>query len=224
MITQSFSIPQLLLKDITEQLLSLKSEYNDRKIIPPYEIDVYYPQFMLGFEYNGRGWHKNNKNDDFKLKLGEEKEILLIVIEERNREYEVDIKKQLCENLEKITNLNLTTDIINSIQPNDVYKNILDINDIIKKISKYQTLNSFKTENSNLYQKLSKINKLSLLSSLKKIHNTHSIDDLKNEIKKHEFLIDFIKNNRKHYLFIKRHNLSYLLSDLKRKNKLVIPL
>jgi len=40
-----FSVPQLILREITDSILNTKSSYNDRKIIKPYEIDVFYEQF-----------------------------------------------------------------------------------------------------------------------------------------------------------------------------------
>ena len=45
MINTNFSIPQLILRDITDTILKSQSFYNTRKIIPPYEIDIYYPEF-----------------------------------------------------------------------------------------------------------------------------------------------------------------------------------
>ena len=63
MTVMKFSIPQLILREITEQMFGIKCSYNNRKVLKPYEIDVYYEEFLLGFEYQGIAWHLNNKND-----------------------------------------------------------------------------------------------------------------------------------------------------------------
>ena len=65
----SFSIPQLIVKNILDFLLNSNSTYNDRKTIKPYEIDVYLPDYNLGFEYNGKGWHIDNERDKLKNDL-----------------------------------------------------------------------------------------------------------------------------------------------------------
>ena len=92
----SFSIPQLIVKNILDFLLNSNSTYNDRKTIKPYEIDVYFPEFRLAVEYQGKGWHEvNNKTDQIKRKLFEKEKINIFYINENNRRYEEDIKKQI---------------------------------------------------------------------------------------------------------------------------------
>ena len=39
------------MKDILSQLLGEDYYFNDRKTLKPYEIDLYFPKFKLGFEY-----------------------------------------------------------------------------------------------------------------------------------------------------------------------------
>lgn len=56
----NFSLPQLIMQNILDGLFKLKSIYDTRQIIKPYEIDVYYPQLRLGFEYQGKLWHTEN--------------------------------------------------------------------------------------------------------------------------------------------------------------------
>jgi hypothetical protein len=63
MVTKNFSIPQIILKKIIEILITKNIKYNDRSTLKPYEIDIFLPEFNLGFEYNGKGWHENNLND-----------------------------------------------------------------------------------------------------------------------------------------------------------------
>ena len=103
MISKSFSIPQLILKDIISKLYKTYNViYNDKKTLKPYEIDVYLPEYNLGFEYNGKGWHTNNNRDKLKNELSLLKNILLITINENNRNYESDIKNQLIINIEDL--------------------------------------------------------------------------------------------------------------------------
>lgn len=220
MVIQNFSIPQLILMNILEQLFNMKSIYNSRKIITPYELDVFFPSYKLGFEYNGKGWHLNNKNDEIKFKICKEKNIHLITIYEKNRSYENDIKKQLCKNLYKInliTGHHFTNDDINSIILNSFSDALMDMTDITNIVSKYITLKDFMKNNPQLYQKLVRIKKLNILSSLKKERCSHTILEIQKEIKKYEYLLDFIKKSKKYYTYIHKHNLQYLLSDLKRK-------
>lgn len=100
MVNRFFSIPQLTLRDITEYIFNTTCSYNNRKAIKPYEIDVYYDKFKLGFEYDGRGWHESDCIN--KTKLCSNAGISLITIKENNRKYLQDIKDQLKNNLDLI--------------------------------------------------------------------------------------------------------------------------
>ena len=110
----SFSVPQLIMRNIMDGLLMKNSIYSTRKIIPPFEIDVYYPEFKLAFEYNGKGWHETDdamRRDREKYEKMMHKHITPIYIKERNRNYEEDIKTQLIEQLHtinKVANSNIT--------------------------------------------------------------------------------------------------------------------
>lgn len=73
----------------------IKIETNKRDLIPPYEIDIYCPDYNIGIEFNGTYWHSSlfkDKNYHFnKAKLAETKNIRLIQI----WEYEwVDVLKK----------------------------------------------------------------------------------------------------------------------------------
>ena len=70
MIKQHYSTPQLLLFEILKILFpNCIVEYNNRKAIKPYEIDIYIEEFNLGFEYNGKQWHTDNIKDKIKFDL-----------------------------------------------------------------------------------------------------------------------------------------------------------
>jgi hypothetical protein len=57
MLPLAFSIPQLISRQIFDQILGMESTYNDRKAIRPLELDIYYEQKKFAVEYCGRGWH-----------------------------------------------------------------------------------------------------------------------------------------------------------------------
>lgn len=128
MVNFSFSVPQIITRQITEYVFKQKCEYNTRKIIPPYELDVYFPNLKLAFEYDGKGWHENNDLDKYTLCI--KLNIFLVTIAERNRKYEEDIKTQLIENLDKINNwckTNITKeDILSFNEPIDFPKLFTD--------------------------------------------------------------------------------------------------
>lgn len=115
MVTIAFSIPQIITRQITEYLFKEKCEYNTRKIISPYELDIYFPDLKIAFEYDGKGWHQNDEID--KIKLCKDKGIFLIKISERSRRFKEDIQQYLIENLKLINewcNTKITEDIIYS--------------------------------------------------------------------------------------------------------------
>lgn len=100
MVNFSFSIPQIITRQITEYIFKQKCEYNTRRVIAPYELDVYFPDLKIAFEYDGKGWHKDDVVDKRVLCIN--LDIQLFTISERHRKYEEDIKTQLIENLDKI--------------------------------------------------------------------------------------------------------------------------
>jgi hypothetical protein len=77
--------------------------YNNRKIISPYEIDIYLPKLKLAFEFNGLFWHnEENKPNNYhqtKTELSEQQDIHLIHIYEDDWLYKQDIVKSRILNL-----------------------------------------------------------------------------------------------------------------------------
>lgn len=80
----------------------IKENYNNevlenKKIIHPYEIDIYLPDLKLGFEFNGLYWHselyKENNYHFNKTELAEQQGIKLIQIYEDDWLYKQDIVK-----------------------------------------------------------------------------------------------------------------------------------
>lgn len=179
MIKQNYSKPQLILKYILQGIfLNEKISYNNRKIISPYELDLYVKNYNIAFEYDGKGWHEKEDviiRDKEKEKLCKEKNILLIRIIENNRNYITDIKQQLIENLSKINNwcnIEISKKDILNIDEDKIYKSfnesLLDKEKILNIIKKYDNYKDFRKNELNLYNKLLRNKLLHYLNILKK--------------------------------------------------------
>jgi len=84
-----------------------KIEKNTRKIIPPYEIDIFLPNEKLAIEYNGLLWHSElfNKDKNYHLKkttLCKEQNINLIHILENEWKFHPEIIKSRILSLLKL--------------------------------------------------------------------------------------------------------------------------
>lgn len=215
MINKSFSIPEIILKDIISKIYKTKNIiHNDRKILKPYEIDVFLPDYNLGFEYNGKGWHEDNKRDKLKNDIALLKNINLITICENNRNYEVDIKNQLISNIKNLK-IKISIDEIRNIVIDDPYSKVYDIDVLIKITKSYDNFTHFyKNENSTYV----KILKLGIIDELTKHmcckRRKREINEVIEVIKKYQYLKDLILKDSGTYQYIKKNNLDYLLSDL----------
>lgn len=207
MVNFPYSTPQLMCKVIMEKLLGIKCLYNTRAIIKPYELDVYFPQFKLAVEYNGKGWHLSEITkirDDNKKIICLQNEIKLIIVVENSRDYERDVKNQLIENLQIIndaTNNNFTEFDINNIDCSNVYDEILNsknIDEIKKKIKSCSNINEFIKNYISEYNFLKK-NKMSHLLDEIRIRKTLTNDELLEECKKISDYSLFIKEHTKLY-------------------------
>lgn len=82
----SQSSHELEIKDIINAMYNGKCIENSRSIIPPLELDLYYPEKNIAIEFNGNYWHdENHKPKDYhfnKFKLCKEKGIRLVSIYE----------------------------------------------------------------------------------------------------------------------------------------------
>ena len=221
-----FSIPQLICKNILDQLLSSESMYNTRKIIPPYELDLYYPKFNLAFEYQGIYWHKNNNNDSIKEVLLLKNNIHFIKIYEikGSRNYEKDIKKQIINNLSfisKLANRKIKKIDVLNIKVNNIYNKLYNKKELIDVAKKYLDYNEFRRLEPFVYKKLCKLSLINEatkhMTGRKKIMLNLSECELKKIIMLYDNLTDFRKNELKIYKHIKRTNKSHLINHLKRK-------
>jgi hypothetical protein len=223
MIPQSYSIPQLICKYIFDILVGEECEYDTRKIIKPYELDLYYHTKKLAIEYNGKGWHSEDDNTKLKIQMCEKLDITLLVIIENNRRYEEDIKNQIIDNLDIINNVlnkNIKSDDIhNIIVDNSIFDKLLDTESIFKITKKYTDYTLFKKENYKLYQKIYRLNQLDKYTShMKRQRELWNIDKIKETVSKYEFLYELIDNDQGCYNHIKRNKLEHLIKKLKYKN------
>ena len=75
--------------------------YNERKVIGPLEIDIYFPDFKIGIEYDGILWHSTNfmdKDPNYhkdKTDRCESKGVSLLHIYENEWKYKQDIVKSI---------------------------------------------------------------------------------------------------------------------------------
>lgn len=222
---QRYSCPQLALHYIVKKILNTETIYNGRKIIPPYELDIYLPKYKLAFEYDGKPWHKNNKNDLIKNEICKNKKINLIRIVEKSRNYLNDIKTQLITNIKVIgeyTNIKISVndifDISNDEIKDFIKQNVINENKVKEIIKKYKTIGDFKKQEPYLYGKLSRSGSLAeYTQELKRQRIKWDKKIIEKKISKYIFLNDFTKNENACYLYIHRNKLEYMLDGLKSK-------
>ena len=89
--------------------LGFETIENSKKLIPPYELDIYISEKKFAIEYNGLYWHSENQGKDKfyhlkKLELCLEKNITLIQIFEDEWLHKKDIVKNRLKQLLKVSN------------------------------------------------------------------------------------------------------------------------
>lgn len=223
-----YSTPQLICKRIMEKLLGLECLYDTRKIITPYELDIYFPKFKLAIEYNGKGWHRSIdavRRDNNKQKLCDKNNITLIIIKENNRDYENDVKSQLIDNLKiinKITNNNFVESDILNIECSEIYDDIVnkrDIEEIKDKISQCYSIKEFQEKYGTEYSFLCKNKKTELLHHLKQ-RAEYSDEELFKLCKNISNYSDLLKNHYNIYQSLyKRKLLKKATEHMDKKKK-----
>jgi len=97
-----FSVKESQLLEFISNIYNGEIISNDKKVLSPYEIDIYLPELKIAFEYNGIYWHNELYKDDNyhleKTELCESKGIQLIHIWEDNWLYKQDIVKSMILN------------------------------------------------------------------------------------------------------------------------------
>lgn len=82
-VNKNYNFPQTFLFHLVCGIFQDNAvRFNDRTAIYPKEIDVYLPEIKLGFEYDGKNFHKDASKDKFKDELCESKNITLVRIKE----------------------------------------------------------------------------------------------------------------------------------------------
>lgn len=212
----SFSTPQLIVKKILENILQKKCLYNTRAIIKPYELDVYFEEYKLAFEYNGNRWHQQEetiKRDLIKKELCKKAGITLIVLNLNSLQYEQDIKQQLIKNLKtinKVTKNNFIPHNINSVVCDNLYVDIPFIKDkeeLKRKINECRTIKEFRKKYRNEYHYLMKSKQLSMLDSLRKRQPKLTQEEIINLCKNVYSYNDLITKHFWLYLRCKRFNI-----------------
>jgi hypothetical protein len=99
---------EILLREFIVDNYKGDIEFNSKKIISPYELDIYLPELKLAFEFNGVYWHNElNKSKDYHLikhNLCKDKNIELIQIWQDSWIYKNDIVKSIILNKLNIKN------------------------------------------------------------------------------------------------------------------------
>jgi hypothetical protein len=219
-----YSTPQLILQYILDKLLSCNSKYNDRSVLKPYELDIYYSYYRLGFEYQGLYWHTIKNNDTLKLILCKKNNIELIHIYELTRNYENDIKGQLINNLDLInkrTKNNFIEADINriNVDMDEIYAKLYNSDELIELAKGYDSFYEFKTNHPKEYKKLLKLKLIDISTKHmkdKRKKTTLSVVDIVNIIDKYDNLTEFRKNEIKLYKHLKRNGKDHLITHLKR--------
>jgi len=198
----SYSIPQMMCKHIMETVTNEKCLYNTRKIIPPYEIDIYFPMQKIAIEYNGKGWHSCDdamRRDGEKFERCLHENITLIKIEENSRKYEEDVKNQIKDHLSVINDsfgLCINPKDVDGVDCGNVFDEIFskyDIKSIKVKLKNCKNIADFQRKYLTEYNFLMKCGKLSILDEIREVvHMTN--DELIRECRKITSYKDFINN------------------------------
>ncbi len=226
MLIKSYSMPQLIIRQIMEGLFDVRCKYNDRKLITPYEIDILFEQYNLAIEYNGERWHRNDEVNKFEL--CKEKNVFLITIKENNRKYEEDVKNQLINNLDVINKMsykNITKDMILNFKV-DYIKIVPNLEDIRNICLKYDDYKEFREKEPSIVTLL-RSNKIiyELTSHMKRkyrvyVYDENFINNIKEIIKNFKGNISkFSKEQATIYGYINSHNLSHLLEHLREQKE-----
>lgn len=245
MLPVRFSIPQMICKDIFDHILKLNGINNDRTIIYPQELDIYYPTINLGIEYDGffhsdksrPEYESNFIRDNRKTKTCQEKNIHLIRIKQlsdnrRNyKDLEHDTKIQIVDHLMLINTLisHIITeaDIINYQVDINKFYNMYNLDTIQEMSKNYHNVNSFRKDNIGLYNMLIKIKRLDILDHLRG-KKDHFIWASKTDAEIILYMLDHfasfleMKKNERCRAIIRRRKLKTKLQDaFLTKNKLM---
>ena len=215
MLVKSYSTPQLILKQITERLFKEECLYNNRTLIKPYELDLYFENLGLAFEYDGARWHL--EDDVNKTELCKQHGVELITIVETSRDYENDVKQQLINNLRLI---NKTTK--KRIKKSDIKNFVVDREKLLPSIDyireicqSYDDYKKFKLEQKYIHRLLIDRKLIVEFTSHMKINRVrYDLLDIEDIINKYDTYFDLAKNEPNLVQYLRRRNKQYLYEHL----------
>lgn len=215
MLVKSYSTPQLILRQITESLFNEQCLYNNRTLIKPYELDLYFENLGLAFEYDGSRWHQNDTID--KHKLCEQHGVVLITLVENSRDYENDVKQQLIDNLNLINKITKK-----KIKKSDIIKFVVNREKLIPSAQQireicdsYDDYTKFKTEQKYIYKLLLERKLIVEFTSHMKICRTrYQLMDFEEIINKYDNYSDLAKNEPNLVQYLKRNGQDKLFEHL----------
>jgi hypothetical protein len=223
MVPLAFSIPQLITKQIFDVLLNESGKYNDRQTIKPLELDVFYKNINFAVEYCGKRWHGSDaaKRDEEKIQACKRKNITLLKIVERSRNYEEDIKGQIKENLHILPEAarRISEIDVDAVRVNyDKIFQLYDIELIKKHVAKCVSIPDFQKKFMSEYRVLAKLKRLDVLSPIRIFNINVTDQQILDEAKKFNVLSDFVKFASKWYqLAFKRKILDVATKHMIRK-------
>ncbi len=219
MVKVSFSVPQMMCRKLLEELLGEKCSYNNRSILSPQELDIFFPRWNLAVEYNGWLWHSDPQvkiRDKTKSDLCAQMGIVLIVIHQiKHKDYELDIKTQIKEKLDIINqtcNTHFTSENVDSIDCQDVYDDIIELDyknlgNISDKIGNCETVGEFRKKYRNEYEYLKRSKNFHLIDVLRSRPVKVTDEEIIESGKLYTSLSDFRNNDNKMYDLCKRRKL-----------------
>lgn len=222
------STPQLICKLIMEKLLGSKCMYNTRKIIKPYELDIYFPKFKFALEYNGRGWHSKPdviERDKEKAKMCKKMGITLLVFDQETANYEVEIKKLIIENLSLISSIcevEIAAEAVESIDCSSVFDDIINFKNpdgIKNKIISCKNIAEFQRKFPNEYFYLRHSSSFELLEEIRERYEM-PLEELREKCLEISCYSDFLSNHSQLYQkCYKRGVLREFTAHMQRKPK-----
>ena len=175
------SLPQAIMTSILKDIFQSTILTDARKIIPKYELDVYFPDLKLAWEFNGFFWHRNTQyKDQLKIQLCLDAGIELFVINEPQDSlgtvsyYISLIKSRLIElwiaRPHLFPNYFSESFLINlSVDTNKLYINEYTLDDIKNAISECSSLKEFTIKYSKYLSALRRLGLVSLVDHIRKI-------------------------------------------------------
>jgi len=235
----NFSNPEKQLLNFIKEYYNDEIIVNTKRIIKPYELDIYLPKLKLAFEFNGLYWHsdfkKSNNYHKIKTDMCEEKGIILIHIYEDEWKNKQNIIKPLIlsyinnieiNTIKEITNTDLILKFFNNYKYIKTHINIGSFinNEIvsiltINKFNNYYELVNYYSKSNNNYKNMLKYfidnykpNKI--ISIVDRTYYNGNIEKELNfklvKITEPNYMIKSLNDNKKKYKIYNSGNLIFI--------------